>query len=280
MNRSLIVNADDYCRSHEINTGIHEAHLAGIVTTTTVLINLPDALQTLMQGVQKTPTLGFGLHLNLTLGKPCRKETASSALVDSQGHFHPVSRWYAEHSDIPISLIRAEWYAQVETMLSAGVTLDHLDSHHHIATIRADIWQCYLDLAQELNCGVRPPFPNDISTEKMHESFPVFMIDTAKRFALPALKQSHVQHPNNFLASFFDKNATLQHLLNLIEDLPPGISEIMCHPGYSSPKLEKTSRYARQRTHELAILTDDQTTQMVKTQDIQLVTYQQAWPKQ
>ncbi len=43
MSCSLIVNADDYGRTPGVSTGIRDAHLRGIVTTTTVLINLPGA---------------------------------------------------------------------------------------------------------------------------------------------------------------------------------------------------------------------------------------------
>ena len=262
-----------------MSAGIHAAHLQGIVTTTTVLINMPGALQALSEGFQTSPTLGFGLHLNLTLGEPCWEGGAASALVGSNGGFHPVHHWHDLHQELPISSIKAEWSAQIDRFLSSGISIDHLDSHHHIATLRPDIFQLYLELAQELNCGVRPPYPDAISQEDMRDSFPTAMIETARNFALPRLKQSAIPHPDTFLASFFDKHAQLAHLLHLLATLPPGISEIMCHPGYSSTSLEETSSYARQRVVELAALTDAQTTQIIKEQGITLGTYRQAWPK-
>ena len=275
--RYLIVNADDYARSREVNKGILEAHQHGIVTTTTVLINMPGAINALREGHQACPTLGFGLHLNLSLGKPCRENAAE--LAGSDGKFHPLLHWHELHHELPLSSIEAEWNAQIELFLSSGIEIDHLDSHHHIATLRPDFFQLYLDLAQGLNCGVRPPFPGDITLEDIRESFPAAMIETAMGFALPALEQSAIAHPDTFLASFFDENAQVNHLLHLLENLPSGVSEIMCHPGYSSSALEETSSYAQQRVAELAALTDAQTIQTIKDQSITLVTYRQAWPK-
>ena len=277
MRRSLIVNADDYGRSREVSTGILEAHHHGIVTTTTVLINLPEALPALREGMRQAPGLGFGLHLNLTLGEPCWNSAASTALVGSNGQFHPINLWQETPDLVPASYIRTEWQAQIDKMGLAGIMIDHLDSHHHIATMRSDIWQIYLELAEQLHCGVRPPYPNDISLADMQASFPSAMIETAKNSALPALKATSIPHPDSFLASFYDKTAGLPHLLTMLENLTPGVSEIMCHPGYSSPALAQTSSYAHQRVLELAALTAAETIQMVEDQEIQLVTYRQAW---
>jgi len=68
--KKLIVNADDFGRSPGINRGILDAHLNGIVTSTTVMINYPDAAPGLEQALLKAPDLGIGLHLNLTSGRP------------------------------------------------------------------------------------------------------------------------------------------------------------------------------------------------------------------
>lgn len=275
--RYLIVNADDYARSSEVSAGILEAHRHGIVTTTTVLINMPGALQSLREGSQTCPTLGFGLHLNLSFGKPCRDSAA--ALVGQGGDFHPLQHWYDMPQDIPVASIKSEWKAQIERFLSSGLRIDHLDSHHHIAALRPELFQVYLELAEELRCGVRPPYPDDISQDDLHTTFPARMIETATNFALPALIQSAIPHPDTFLASFFDERARLNHLLDLLETLPSGVAEIMCHPGYTSAHLEETSSYARQRVVELAALTDAQTTQRINDRNINLVTYRQAWPK-
>ena len=45
----LVVNADDFGLSAGINRGILEAHQQGIVTSTTVAVNFPDAATAIAQ---------------------------------------------------------------------------------------------------------------------------------------------------------------------------------------------------------------------------------------
>ena len=51
--KQLIVNADDFGRAPGVNRGILEAYEAGIVTSTTVMINYPDAAPGLEQALAK-----------------------------------------------------------------------------------------------------------------------------------------------------------------------------------------------------------------------------------
>ena len=62
--KRLIVNADDFNLSPGVSRGILEAHARGIVTSTTMMINLPPDAATL--ACLRDSDLGVGLHLNLT----------------------------------------------------------------------------------------------------------------------------------------------------------------------------------------------------------------------
>ena len=44
----LIVNADDYGMSRGVNLGIIEAHKNGIVTSTTLMVTMPEVEQALL----------------------------------------------------------------------------------------------------------------------------------------------------------------------------------------------------------------------------------------
>ena len=88
MKLRLIVNADDYGRTPSVSRGILDAHLNGIVTTTTVMINLPGALEDVRRGIENAPTLAFGVHLNLTCGKPLTPPDRVPTLIGANGWFH------------------------------------------------------------------------------------------------------------------------------------------------------------------------------------------------
>ncbi|MBI2164629.1 MAG: ChbG/HpnK family deacetylase [candidate division NC10 bacterium] len=59
----LIVNADDFNLTEGVTRGILEAHRCGIVTSTTVMVNLPG-LERSRDLVREASHLGLGLHLN------------------------------------------------------------------------------------------------------------------------------------------------------------------------------------------------------------------------
>jgi len=278
MKCQLIVNADDFARDPEVNRGILTAHHQGIVTTTTVLINMPGAVQAVREAARLAPDLGIGLHLNLTLGTPCAPISEIRELIGEGNLFHKVDFWHENHQSLPLHRVEIEWRAQIDKFISTGIQVDHLDSHHHIAVIRPDIWELFLELAKELKCGVRPPYPDDVHSDALENVFPARMLENARVRAFPALEQSSIPHPDSFLGSFFDERANLDHLHKLLEQLSEGIHELMCHPGYTSATLETTSSYARQRVVELEALVHPSTKQMIEKHKIGLVTYQQVWP--
>ena len=69
--RQLVVNADDFGISRGVNRGIVEAHRQGIVTSASLMPNLPSAEDALTRATT-FPGLGLGLHLTLTAGAPLR----------------------------------------------------------------------------------------------------------------------------------------------------------------------------------------------------------------
>ena len=69
------------------------------------------------------------------------------------------------------------------------------------------------------------------------------------------------------------ESAVLKHL---IETLPEGTSEIMCHPGVCDAELEQSStRLKKQREKELEALTDPAILQAIETQNVRLVPYRE-----
>lgn len=70
MMRKFILNADDLGMSEAINLGIAKSVEEGIVRSTSLMVNMPEAKAgvTLIQAID--PTVEINLHINFTLGKP------------------------------------------------------------------------------------------------------------------------------------------------------------------------------------------------------------------
>jgi predicted glycoside hydrolase/deacetylase ChbG (UPF0249 family) len=277
MKAALIVNADDYGRTPEVSAGIRQAHLHGIVSTTTAMVNMPGAVDQLKLAMEECPEIGIGVHLNLTIGPPSTPIEEIPSLINSRGHFLSRSTLMQSPDHIDPSHAEIEFRSQIHSFLATGGTLDHLDSHHHIVALNPSLWEIYLELAEEFDCGVRPSYPSDVYQETLFHTYPSSVLDFSRYGAMEKLEASGLTYPDHFLASFFGPGANLENLLSLLEELPHGICELMCHPGNVDTILLSESGYAKEREIELVLLTHPKVKQTVLKADIRLCTYRNAW---
>jgi len=117
MVRLLIVNADDFGLSAGVNRGIIEAHLDGIVTSTSLMVRWPDAVSAAALA-HANPALGVGLHLDL--GE----------------WYYDEGNWPARYEVVDLDdhdAVRAEVEAQLARFVDLmGCDPTHLDSHQHV----------------------------------------------------------------------------------------------------------------------------------------------------
>jgi predicted glycoside hydrolase/deacetylase ChbG (UPF0249 family) len=255
----LIVNADDYGRTRGVSRGIRKAHRDGIVTSTTVMINQPGAEEDLQAALQ-LPHLGVGLHLVFTAGRPVLGPEAVSAWVDADGCFLDQHTVWAQAERLPTDQLRAELQAQVERFAAlAGRLPDHVDCHHFVH-LYPPFFALYVDLAERVGLALRVPISPQTDLARAAKRLPYlegFPADVVRGMIVSnsaLLRSRDLVYPDHFLASFFGKRGvTLEHLLALLDGLPPGVTELMCHPGYNDPDLA-SSTYRAEREIELALL--------------------------
>ncbi len=242
--RKLIINADDLGLTPGCNEGIVRAMTAGLVTDTTLIINTAHAADAVVR--LKAAGLAAGLHLNLTYGRPLLLGRDVPSLVDAAGGFHrPVNRVVAVCE--PQEAER-ELTAQVDRFLSTGLTLTHLDSHHH-AHSYPELLDVAIGLARRLGVPLRQTGP------AVRARIVAFGIPT----------------PDAFSDAFYGPGATADNLRTIIAGHGDGVLEIMCHPATDDDLLPQTSSYSAERQRELAILTDPAMKDFVVAQGIELV---------
>lgn len=277
MTRRLIVNADDFGRTRGVSAGIVHAHLHGLVTTTTAMVNLPGALQDVAQASQQAPTLGLGVHLNITCGRPVLDPAHVPSLVSPDGSFRAPDALIASGRFPDPVHAQREWRAQIEAFLKTGAQLDHLDSHHHAALFSPELWQICLNLAAEFGCGVRPPAPRETGDDILFSRFP----QDAQRFATGEawrmLADCGIRSPDRLVTRFFARRARLATLLSILESVSRGTTELMCHPGWLDAILLRDSSYAHEREAELLALTSSRAIRMATRRGILRSTYRQAF---
>ncbi|MFO7322840.1 MAG: carbohydrate deacetylase [Chloroflexota bacterium] len=254
----LIVNADDYGLTEGVSEGIRRAHLDGILTTTTAMMNMPSVMADLKLGRELCPNLGFGVHLVLTQGKPVRPPEKVPTLVRRDGRFYSVLQIIEAVEGMNPVELRDEWRAQIERFLETGIPIDHIDSHHHVVMRNEHTLRVALDLASEYGVAIRNPF---IRPE-------------LESVASALLAQYGVLTTDRIELTFYDSGATRQRLLECIDNLQPDIvTELMCHPGYADAELIRISAYHRPRETELALLTDPEIKARIRERGIELVRF-------
>ena len=73
MDKRLVINADDFGLCDGVNRAVAQAHTDGVLTSTTLMANMPAAEEA-VKIAKEMPSLGVGIHLNLTEGPPVSKD--------------------------------------------------------------------------------------------------------------------------------------------------------------------------------------------------------------
>jgi len=274
MSIQLIVNADDYGRTPGVSEGIRSAHLQGIVTSTTAMMNMPGIEVELEKALIDCPNLGLGVHLVLTAGKPLISSSCVPSLTSETGHFPSATEFLDKLPDIDPDQVRFEWEIQIQKFIKlTGKKPDHLDSHHHTSYFTSSLFEIMLELARDLDCAIRPPLAEGNSDLPL--DLPPELGKLAMGF-LPALMEKFKpRRPENFFSSFYDQSVNLENLSRILTNLPHGSSEIMCHPGIADPELVSGSSYNVQREKELKVLKDQSIYALIQQLGIQLINYSQ-----
>jgi len=262
--KRLILNSDDYGRAPEISRGIREAHLRGVVTSTTCMMNIPTTATDVALALQDTPELGMGVHLVLTMGRPILPRETVPSITDEKGNFLKLDKFMERVSAINADEVKTEWRTQIGAFVkAAGRKPTHLDSHHHSSYFTPELFRRMLELAGEYDCAIRFPFTGDISSE----------LEETNKHIPTLLREFNPRRPDTFLVDFYDEGATREELMRLINQMDEGASEIMCHPGYVDDAFVKESVYNKQRERELKILTDPSIKEAIQANGISLITF-------
>jgi len=269
----LVVNADDFGLSPAISRGILRAHRDGIVTSTSLLGNVPDLLGTRAL-LAEAPNLGVGVHLTLTGGAPVSPPDQVPSLVGPDGRFHSRGRDFIAdfvRGRISPEHIERELDAQVARIREAGIAVDHLDTHHHLGFLPA-IGRAVEQVAHRHGvAGIRsaverPTLAWVTEPRRGLEAGLLTGLAWLTRRQLGARRHGP-QSWGYVEAGHLDEI----RILEIIGRLGPGQHELICHPGEEDPEaasVEEPGRY--QRTAELASLTSEKVHRALGLRAIQL----------
>lgn len=270
--RNLIVNADDFNSDEERNRGILDAGEKGIVTSVSVIANLPFNAES----VSKLKTVfghRIGVHLNLTKGAPMTRR-ATSLVDESNQFFKKKNAWRRAllHRYDPKE-VEAEFAAQISRLQELGITPDHLDGNNHLH-IFPHIAEVVARLARDYNIKkIRLPLEK-FQTPRHYfqpKAFRKYFFGLLAKRASSVFKSFGLFFPEHFAGIQFPRVSDIESLRKFFRKLPPGSTELMCHPGYRAISLPQTLRSPHEE--ELATLTNSEVLAALKQEQITLISF-------
>jgi predicted glycoside hydrolase/deacetylase ChbG (UPF0249 family) len=254
--RTLIVNADDFGFTRDVNAGIIEAHRDGILTSTTLMAG-GVAFEDAVRLAKENPSLDIGCHLVL-VGAPPFPATVAKLI-----------------QAVALKRIRIydELAAQVRRILDAGLTPTHLDTHKHTHLLPA-VLDAVARVSEEFGIPwVRRPFdfplqPGGIGWQKRAVNRAFGLVRGHSERVLRAHGCRFTEH---FAGFQITGNYDAEGLVSLIRALPDGSTEFMCHPGRCGVELlAARTRLKESREQELRALTSPQVRAALEESNVRL----------
>jgi chitin disaccharide deacetylase len=262
MPRHLVVNADDLGLTVGVNDGIFDAHDHGILTSASVFAGAP-ATSDAIERARRLPSLGLGAHLALVDGSPTLPPRLVPTLVEDDGRFRRSWRPFIVaclRGKVSLAEVELELTAQVERLRNAGVTLTHLDAHKHVHAY-PPVFAIVARLAGRFGIPVvRVPYERWSpasggvgSRGRLQALLNTAMRPWARRnYRIAA---SHDVRTPHFVGRIHTGMLSAEALAGLVRALPPGVTELMVHPGYRDDELERSgTRLLESRQKELDLL--------------------------
>jgi predicted glycoside hydrolase/deacetylase ChbG (UPF0249 family) len=123
----VIINADDFGMTSEINAAIVEAFHKRWISSTTIMANMPGTEEAFALARRYNLIGCIGIHLNLTEGYPITKDIAHFyRFCDEKGRLRP-RRTMFHLSTRERLAVEHEIDAQVEKCLNHDIPLTHID---------------------------------------------------------------------------------------------------------------------------------------------------------
>lgn len=275
----LIVNADDFGRHPLINRAVAQCVEQGCLRSATLMPGgkaFDDAVDTALAH----PELGVGIHFTLVNGYPVLPPEEIPSLVTEDGVFyddyiHFVKRFLS--GKVHMEDVRRELAAQAGKMARTGLVLTHADSHQHMHVLPG-IFDAVLDAAAAIHIdAVRIP------------RTPLFagasggLGQLIGRTGLASLaflvgreaKRRGFRTPDHFAGIVAGEAVDETYFRAIIEQMKPGVTEVMMHPGTDTTILKKACRWEHDFEAEQNAIISADITELLKKRRVRIINFRE-----
>ena len=293
--RSLILNADDFGYSPEVNAAVLKAHREGPLTSASLMVTEPGFAEA-VEIARRNPALGVGLHVVTTYDHALLPPSELPLLAGPDGKFgaDPLRMGLRYAFSRPARRqLQQEMAAQFARFAQTGLPWSHADGHQHFH-LHPAVWDIFLSLCLEYGVHrVRIPqeeilaHRRDGGDRALIQLFAALVFRALGRRARRAMRRAEGQGAPPFFVC--DRVYGLlqtgqmdrRYSLRLLERLQGKVNEVYFHPGspHAHP-LPEAERADGVRDVELAALLTSELRVQIAARGLQLCTYAEAEMKQ
>lgn len=278
--RRLIINADDFGYTPGVNRAIAECARFGTVTSATLMANaaeFEDAVAIAAEDV----VAGVGCHVVLVDGEPLSPVENIPSLVDGDVFRSSITDLAraAVTNAINADDVAMEAATQFKQLRSAGIDITHFDSHKHAHMFPA-IFRPLLATAKANGIGaVRNPFEpfslNWITSPGLWlRGAETTALRTFRESFLKEVKSVGLKTTDGTLGIAVTGRLDLTWLRRIVQALPEGTWELVCHPGYDDAALRASNtRLRAERETEREALMSEEFKQLLTEEKIEPIHY-------
>jgi hopanoid biosynthesis associated protein HpnK len=278
--RKVIINADDFGISEEVNEAVIRAFRTGVLTSTSLMVT-GDAFEQAVRLAKDNPGLGVGIHLVTVMGKSVLPQSRIPSLVDEHQNFsnNPVAaglRYY--FSSAARRELREELAAQFEKFRSTGLPLSHIDGHLHLH-VHPVIFTAALELGQKYGCrrmrvpeeerGLNLAFDRSGIVLKTVYSL---LFDSLAKYMKRKLRARQFSFVERVYGNLQSGRMSEKYFLYALDNLRAVTNEVYFHPAvYAEDRLLDAAE--RQCLMEYEALVSARVREQIKAQRIELTNY-------
>ena len=273
--RQLIINADDFGISENVNLAIVDGYKNGFLTSTTIMANAP-AFEHAVSLLPEIEGISIGAHLNVIEFSTLKNSIKNTSLLyDNNGNYNNgfIQLLLKSFNKDFLVEVEEDFRLQIEAIL-ARTPVDHIDSHVHVHAI-PNIFKIVCKLAAEYGINhIRTQFEYPYFVPDLKKyctiKYPVNWIKLMLLNSFTMINKKHLaKYPDittntNIIGvnytGYMDKNTLLNALPFVKEE-----TEAVLHPSVDSLKPFHYTEYLT--------LIDRAVIEKIKNTDIDLVNF-------
>lgn len=265
----LIVHADDIGLAQSVNEATLTAFEKKGITSGSIMVPCPWFAD-FAEHYKAHPHLDVGIHLTLTAEWENYKwggvlpATEISSLLDENGNFYASVEEVGQHSD-PVE-VEKEVRAQIDKAIAYGIHPTHIDTHMGSIMAKPELIQIYLKLGLEYKI---PVFVPRMILMGMPEE------------AREQMNKDYVLVDNFFMMNTDDPGLSwAEAYAKMITKAIPGLNVMIVHVAHDNAEMQAISVNhpafgSAWRARDLEYLLSQEFSELLKEQNIQLVTWKE-----